>query len=615
MLTNLPATRDHSLEIERIPLRVTISEDGVLPISFRLPPIEEIEEIRELGLLNVSVRDKIFPELESKLKASLEIELEGLKTKYSKFRDSSTYLNYLATLSEMIGDIDSAASYIAEARALDSDVFFAHKEGALLMHRGKESEAQLLFGALDLRNDVYANLRLGYLKAIKNDLSAAMEYVLQALHIEPDNFGARLFAGALHLAMGNYSQAVRNFRVAAEERENSSPLYVNLAIAQICLGHTQKALRSLRQAIAINPLNHNALVMYADLSARHQVGSIAIGPLERYLRYEQKTADIWARLARAHYESGDPQKALIALKREASNREGPTVWNNMGVVYLKQGQQPTAAKFFGRAIAGIDDHVAFSDAGARAALVNIVELLVVQQRFREAESFSTNIIRRDLDAVLAQDPVACDLYLRNLYSLLRMGRYEELQKRSEAILSLESAHMHLRMGTYQTLLSFFSVTKPDSKRAQDALEGAIALVSANTNRELTHRSGLINNIAFVLADQGQLEEAEKFASEMALNAHKEPYPTATLGLLQLKKGHMERGEELYRNAIRLAKFDIDKHRIEQKMHLELGRLLMTQGKANMAARQMERAKGFRDGEQAISIMADRELRLIRQMPS
>ena len=52
--------------------------------------------------------------------------------------------------------------------------------------------------------------------------------------------------------------------------------------------------------------------------------------------------------------------------------------------------------------------------------------------------------------------------------------------------------------------------------------------------------------------------------------HKEPYPTATLGLFHLRKGNIERAQQFYEEAIHLAKNAEDKTRIRQKLNLELG---------------------------------------------
>lgn len=52
--------------------------------------------------------------------------------------------------------------------------------------------------------------------------------------------------------------------------------------------------------------------------------------------------------------------------------------------------------------------------------------------------------------------------------------------------------------------------------------------------------------------------------------------TATLGLVQMRKGHQERGQGLYEEAIGLARSSIEKVRIGQKLNLELARCAMAE---------------------------------------
>ncbi|MET3109531.1 tetratricopeptide (TPR) repeat protein, partial [Oxalobacteraceae bacterium GrIS 1.18] len=48
------------------------------------------------------------------------------------------------------------------------------------------------------------------------------------------------------------------------------------------------------------------------------------------------------------------------------------------------------------------------------------------------------------------------------------------------------------------------------------------------------------------------------------------YPTSVLGLIQFRKGNIERAKDLYENAISIAITKLDKSRIRQKLNIELG---------------------------------------------
>ena len=87
----------------------------------------------------------------------------------------------------------------------------------------------------------------------------------------------------------------------------------------------------------------------------------------------------------------------------------------------------------------------------------------------------------------------------------------------------------------------------------------------------SERATLINNFAFVLAEDGQTAAAESMLSKISSLIHLQPYPTATLGLICLRKGKVDRGRALYSEAIGLALDRFHKDRIRQKLNFELGK--------------------------------------------
>ena len=46
-----------------------------------------------------------------------------------------------------------------------------------------------------------------------------------------------------------------------------------------------------------------------------------------------------------------------------------------------------------------------------------------------------------------------------------------------------------------------------------------------------------NNLAFLLIEMGRIDEAQQHLSKISRYIHVEPYATATLGLLNFKRGH------------------------------------------------------------------------------
>lgn len=131
------------------------------------------------------------------------------------------------------------------------------------------------------------------------------------------------------------------------------------------------------------------------------------------------------------------------------------------------------------------------------------------------------------------------------------------------------------------------------------------------SRSLVGRTnvGLMNNVAFALIEVGRLDEAERCIALVSHALHRDPYLTATLGLLNFRRGKPQRGEALYKEAISLARSAHDRNRIKQKMYLEIGRQSSPQD-ARIARKALERVLKEKRGEPALVKQATKLLRSI-----
>jgi Tfp pilus assembly protein PilF len=123
-----------------------------------------------------------------------------------------------------------------------------------------------------------------------------------------------------------------------------------------------------------------------------------------------------------------------------------------------------------------------------------------------------------------------------------------------------------------SLISYYSLEDGTNSAALELVnryEGLLATLSPNYAQI---KEMLINNIAFAYLEAGQIEDAKRYLQQLSHVFHKEPYPTATLGLYHMRKGNVDRAETLYEQAIHLAKTPVDKMQIRQKLNLELGML-------------------------------------------
>lgn len=567
--------------VEPAQVRVILAEEGNDVLSAIMHPLEELREISMLAEGNFSIK-QVSDHNHARLCDRIRNDLTRLLKKEGRFAASPTFQSHVAALHEMLGETEAAQLRLAVAANLSSNSSLRHRMGANLIAMGKQDEALALFSEMDLGTDVHANLRLAYLSARNNQIDDAVVAVERALNISPTDFGGRLFRGALALAKQEFPKAILNFKLALEERQSVSA-YTNLAISYVMIQRPDKAFAALRKAIALEPYNEHAVGLLADLAFLEKRSQIAIGSLERLVEFEQKSEENWARLARALLDSDQKLKAVDALKRQASVRESSAVFNNLGVAHDRLGERKKAMQYFRHAISlAPKDNFDVILLPVR----NLICVLCKENEYSAARTAALKVIEADHQWSLTINPVFSDIYAFYFAALVRTGERKEALRFSKKILKeVPNADPGLRVWLAASLVAEYGMVP---EKFEEALELGQQEMNTLTRleRDDSRRHLLHNNLAFLLIEMGRLDEAQQHLSKISKYIHAEPYATATLGLLNFKRGYIDKGQALYEEAMRLAPFAYDRRRIAQKLNLELGYAMLGRGDTSQARRRL-----------------------------
>ncbi len=553
------------LEVTPAPVKIIFADDGMVGLSAILPPLQDLREIRMLSEMNYSL-SQISSDNYIRLRDSLKLHLRELLEKEDRFGSSPTFLAHVADVHEMLGEITEAQIRLQVATNLSSNPLLRHRLGAGFVALGKMTEARSIFNSMDLLTDVQANLRLAYLFARENRLDHAIEAVDSALDISTIDFGARLFRGALALAKGDILRAIQNFKFALEDRISVAAL-TNLAICYILIRRPDKAFAALKKAVALEPYSENAVGILADLAFLEKRNELAIGSLERFVEFEQKSAAGWERLARALMELGQKRKAVEALKRQASVQETSHVFNNLGVAYERVGDHTKAMQYFRHAMEFSKKE---NPSAGMLPSRNLLSVLCQVEDFDAARHLAKSLLKLDPYYKLAEDDVLSDIYAFYIVALVRTGEQKEAIRFSKRILQ-EAPRLApgLRVWIGSSLVAELGLS-PD--KAAEALTIGQAAIEESKKLDVNDPRRLVvhNNMAFLLLELGDLTEAEKHLAQISKYIHTDPFATATLGLLHFKRGSIDKAKSLYEEAKRLAVHTMDRHRIAQKLNYELG---------------------------------------------
>ena len=586
-----PKLPDDSAAISIGKSRIEISLGDAIGGGLTLvsPPFEDISEMTELGAQAFSVTE--HAEQSSVFNGYLERELEILESRLKDFPSSVALNNRIANIARRFGSRATAMEASQRAAALANDVFHNRKLAISEAESGSRLAAEKLLAEL-ADKDSGAALYLASLKISDGDFETARDLIDMAVRNQPDGHDERIFQGALCLLGGDPISAITYFRIAIEDRPRSSTAHCNLGFAYLLSGRPDKAYEKLRRAIALDPLNRSALLAFADVG--HSIGKDGdvISYLRNFVEFEQKDAPIWGRLSRSLLKLGLVDDCIHALKRQGAISNTVAVWNNLGVAYAANKQTSASIRALNYALS-MDADIGTELLVAR----NAAHVISSLGKHDLALSVTSHIVEQDVTRELASDSRLGDLYIFHIYSLRNCHRSSEADALSKELIGLPAISTNLARWIVNDTTSRLALERSDD----EFLSKFINTFAADVVRD--HSNPMVaNNVAFALAEIGMVSDAERVLHRYAHLIHRDPYLTATAGLIQLRKGRMDRGEELYREAAAIARRPRDRTRILQKLNLEMGRHYATVGDKR-ATSVLKRAASEKGGERALATSA------------
>ena len=587
------AIKSHNLEI---PLWL----DDETPYSLVLPSPEELDRIRDLSFSKISVKGTIAAAEKPECDSCFDLR-NKMQKKYARFKHSPVFLNRLASVTKRAGDNETAIQLWNEASSrVDRGVDFT--DHCILAHfamtKGKTNNSGALLNPKNVPN-IPAALNLIKIALAESNIDIASELVDHALEVDSCNNEVLAAAGLVSLLKGDSRLAVRELRMALSAGGTRGENYLSLATAHIMNGEKDKALETLKIAVAINPINRTAVLAYCDILASFNKHSLIIDTLETYLKYEERDVDAWDRIAKAYFKKLDYRKSLRALEHRASISEDSSTWSNIGVVYWRLKNHKKARQYFGQAIATMENE----DEVNWLSIVNVLSYLLVRKEYSELLKLTEALLSDyDIDK-LAKIPIASNICSYHVFALSENDREDEaigltnwLFKKE--ILDEQLLYQLMFYATYHHALLNYN-EQSAHKSAMLALDKINRLAGAS-KREV---GVLVNNIIFALLETDDIEMAENLISRLSPYIHKDPTATATLGLLHFKKGNAERGDILYREAANLAIDNQLSARINQKRNLELGKDCIARGNESHAVKYLKKVSKQKDGFSVLSKQA------------
>ena len=586
----------------RLPDSVAVSEqdaevevgfDAALNGKLLFPPLPRLLQGQRVPSRAEQVRE--FRRPDSFASKGFQSELDRLLLRYDEFKDSVTYLARAADLAVLSGQLDRALSLAKEAADADPDPEHKYRLAEIAYFGPDIHGARSIWAELAGQGHMGATLRMAQLSITESDNESAAAWLAEAMRIDGADWRVHVIAGTLALGSGEHERAVRHFRVAMEERPRSVQIYYNLALAHVLSGSITHAIKALRIAVGLNPFGQKALMAWADLSA-HAGRSIpeASQALVRYASLHSDDKGAIERLAYLRYLHGDDRGARDALEKAGARFHDANISNNLGVLAARRKKLSQAIREFSRAI-DLAAELPEENAGRASdiATTNLVTALVNAGEFHKAEEVAEAYISLSSDDRYLSGYPTFRIAAGLVDACLNQGKTE---KGIDLALHWIERNIHedLHARLADVLVCHYTLVDSQLDRAHEFARQSFEIQSNRQPRDSAAWNTSVNNLAFVAIEQGKLDDAGRYLARLRSDAAMHRYfHYATRGLLAIRRGHVDKGEGLYRLAISTAGDRNTKSLLRQKLNWELGKYWARQGRTRRAIRFLEKVQKTR----------------------
>lgn len=186
---------------------------------------------------------------------------------------------------------------MSEKQADDAGQYNAQL-GAQYLQRGDLDQARekLLKALQQDDNNALAHVTYAQLQSRVSEPESAFVHFKRALEIEPDEPDHRNSYGIFLCQQEEYSEARKQFRLAADNAYYATPEFAldNAGLCMLDANRLNEAENYLREALRVNPQFANAYLHMADLMHRQQRLTVADAYYQRFTAYGRESSEsLW----------------------------------------------------------------------------------------------------------------------------------------------------------------------------------------------------------------------------------------------------------------------------------------------------------------------------------
>jgi tetratricopeptide (TPR) repeat protein len=544
-------------------------------------------------LKDAALLSNVAPDLSKSIERQIQRLLNDLKRSpkniYLLSNLGNTYLS--------IGKLDKAIRCFERALDINKDFRLAMVSLAKsYMIEDKPDEALKIYleYARKYPNDAKALVDLTHVYLRLEKLDEARATIDKSISLEPNNPNAHHTSGILHLIQGDVDKSIATSRRATYLDARFAPAYTALGVCYAVKGSHTKSIKYLKIAYAIDPQGVYAAKNLAQAYQDRGDFEAAATLMTEYLKRYPRDWEAQNKLAYSYFKLGDNKRSLECLLSllssplgiPAAGKRYAAILNNIGVVHLHMGLISHAENMFRKSLTA-------SDKPNPVTYFNLTRMLTDLGRREEAKKLIEEYI-----SIAPDDNTPLILLVQNY---MNDGEYEKSREILDEIASKD----------------------PDSRYANgllvllnsevfDNYDSAIEILKqemAKNKSDIT----IQNNLAYCYLRKGLIDAASDILG--SVNWDKATFALyATKGLLQISKGKLKEGIDLYNTAVGKAPHNELKNVVRQKRGIEVARYFFMRGERDEALRRLQSVLSVKTKRKLYLDQASRLLQQIEKLP-
>jgi len=513
-----------------------------------------------------------------------------------RFPANAKALVNLALAFAASGKLQEAQQTFIDALKADSHNYVALTNLVKIdIQLGNHSEAEALCrkGLSIYRKDSAFLISLSAIEMNRKNPKGALALLQDAFSAEQKDPAIQYALGVIYLALGEFRKALTFIKRASKTMERSPQIQQALGVAYALSGQSKEATRAFQTAIALDKNAAASIKGLAQVFYSTGQHERVVQLLSSYMELKDQDGDeAQDLLAQSLFktEKSSQSREILQQILDRELKQNPDnayrisqLLNDIACCYSREGNLGKAEDLFRSAIAKCETR-------GPLAFLNLASQLGRQKESLEAKS----LLRRAI-GLFPQESLL-HLELANLEE--KDGNYDY------AISSLKTA---MKLGdapavAYTFLGWLLSDWFGDLDEATSVLEVGI--------RKFPKEIGIANNLAYVYLLMNKLDKADALL-QRAQSFGPNIFVTATMGLLELKRGSLQKAKALYERSVELAnarRDNLNAQAVRQKMHLEFAKYFFTKSDLDAALAEARAGMAVKNGRRSY----ERDLRRLEE---